>query len=341
MTKKVKITDINGNSLVTNDTPFILINKKNLYKYLIKVSDDIWKYDMNKLVDLFSAYNLNSNNFSPVGYLKNSRVGWALFVNKNVSEVASDYNYVGPWGKRGSLWAPISKGKSGLSLIYSSTKDKPRGSDIRLFNHRIMPSSFLSQKERLGLLTADRRPDPEGDNDFQSYTVQGELKSLCNNSEECTVLECSDEFHPFDGTFAADYEGYQNVGNNANTNTNTQIKFRGKHVVLVESDDPFYLNRSNSTPAKYIPTTTSVTGSNDPSMLGPAKFTSPVILDLNKENLGSGYSFADHYKQLCDFTNCSMDNHDELFNNQTQPNPLWKNPICWIILLILILILLN
>ncbi|AYV84821.1 MAG: hypothetical protein Hyperionvirus41_8 [Hyperionvirus sp.] len=303
----MKITDLNGNTLINNDTPIIIINKKNFTNYLTKLAHGVWKYNLDKFAALLKENNLNPKNFLPVGHLKTNNISKALMVNKKIAEVPDDYNFVRNYGQSGTLWVPRSD--SGIKpLIYSPSKDKPNDM-IGFINHRLIQNSIF------GLLTDL--------NNFQSYTVQGELKTTITDDEG----ELKQEFHAFDGNF---------VSNEFFGSGDTDVKYKGKHVVLVESDDPWYLNKKITTPAKYIPVEQDILPAQPDETA--AKFTSPIQPDLSKENLGAGYSFADHYKQLCNFTDCSLDDHKEMFN---PPQSILKSPLAWLIILLIILIIIK
>jgi len=69
----------------------------------------------------------------------------------------------------------------------------------------------------------------------------------------------------------------------------------GKTVVLVEADDPWYLNKDTTLPLKYV----SGKFDQDLKYRQNADYTTNVVLDSTNPSMGMGYSYADRQGQPC------------------------------------------
>uniref|UniRef100_A0A6C0EFQ2 Uncharacterized protein n=1 Tax=viral metagenome TaxID=1070528 RepID=A0A6C0EFQ2_9ZZZZ len=74
-------------------------------------------------------------------------------------------------------------------------------------------------------------------------------------------------------------------------------KFKGKTVVLVESDEPWYINKDITIPQKYIPSSTPVTETELHYTHGD--FKSDFNIDASRPDLGYGYSYASRRGKKC------------------------------------------
>ena len=72
--------------------------------------------------------------------------------------------------------------------------------------------------------------------------------------------------------------------------------FSGNHVVLVTDSNPWYINKTNTVPVKYI--ANEFTSSSDPYERNTyqkfAKYKSKLKYDPTKLDLGFGHSFIEH-----------------------------------------------
>jgi hypothetical protein len=120
--------------------------------------------------------------------------------------------------------------------------------------------------------------------------------------------------------------------NKENTDENdnfTWQKYKGKNVVLVESDNPWYLYNNDKYELKY----NSAPLDNNLKYRDNAEFYNMQVLDSNKPNLGLGYSYADRQSIGC--------NKIEGFNGENDDSYSHNNNnmlIAIIVLLILFLV---
>lgn len=123
----------------------------------------------------------------------------------------------------------------------------------------------------------------------------------------------------------------------------SDIKYKGKNVVLVQSDNPWYLNKDIIIQNKYQERT-----SDDIKKIG--KINSSNILDVSQSDLDLGGSYS---RDKTDLYEVAHSSNDTICNEGNEPGKpgkgftsqesfyglsLLTNPLCWLIILILILI---
>lgn len=164
------------------------------------------------------------------------------------------------------------------------------------------------------------------------YTVQGDLivDGLCvtNNGKNLNLDSCTGEEHQnwvLTNTGKIKSEEYcltadssDNVSlkvcdssdgqewdieedNDSRSSSYTWDKFKGKTVVLVEAENPWYVNKDITIQKKY---------NKEPQILQDlhyrpnADFESTFIFDPKSHSLGRGYSYANHLGVPCDNEKC-------------------------------------
>lgn len=116
-------------------------------------------------------------------------------------------------------------------------------------------------------------------------------KSKCvtaTNSDNVNISECNDSISQ---DWVSEY-----TYNTNNTDFEWQNHF-GKTVVLVESDNPWYLNDGSTERQQYI---TQQKLNDELLYRHNADYKSNRVLDKNSPNLGFGHSYADRVGQSCD-----------------------------------------
>ena len=104
------------------------------------------------------------------------------------------------------------------------------------------------------------------------------------------------------GDYALD-EDMENIRANLNV-------YKGKRLVLVESDNPWYINKENVIELKYI-NNQNYFGARDKYLEG-ATFKSNTVYDTTSPNLGYGYSYADRKNPIIEkFTEKNTDNDNK------------------------------
>lgn len=323
--KKIKITDIFGNKLDNklNRYPFIVlttINDKSIteLRLLNKVADNIWKYDMRNICKILSNHKIDAKQFNPAGYIyinnnNNNSIKSLLLINKNISRQPYDFLFVGNY-KHGSLWKPLGyppvNNNKILSLVYSPNKKKPIDYNIALINgdflvkcnnnfneFNLLNSNIISNKQKVYTINRNLFTQvyeafnfkPIQNNKYKDYqkiyTVQGEFQDDKDDDQMLwdidldTIIGCKED-----------------LPNN--------IKYKGENVILVQSDNPWYLDCVED--------------------------TEPEISNIKIINQENSSSNIEHYKT----------NNNDMNESVYEPS-LIKNPLCWLIILILILIIIR
>lgn len=160
---------------------------------------------------------------------------------------------------------------------------------------------------------------------IQSATsVQSEYKQCItseNNSEDNVSLQtCGRQ---------RDNQIWDTENNDDVSTNNTWSRYKGKAVVLVESDNPWYINKNTTIPIKMqtIPTVL-----NSVKNKLQADVVSNMILDPTRPNMGLGYSYAERLGIDCQRTDQAegFDTSEQYIN---QTNIILC--ICLIIILLL------
>lgn len=125
-----------------------------------------------------------------------------------------------------------------------------------------------------------------------------------------------------------DNQSWNIESDNSSPNDFEWNKFKGKTVVLVESNNPWYVNQDTTIPAEYynkfnVGTISDIKENPDT--------VSTFVYDTTKKDLGLGYSYADHLGQPCK----KVENIEGFADTNTSNN----NIIITIIILIIILLL--
>lgn len=128
------ITDIFGNSVVDDTSPYVLVHSNELYKLLIQLYKEktysLWDYNHSLLKQLFTEKNLTYKNYVPLGhiYLNNDdfKMNNILFANRLYLPTTQKFKYVANLS-HGSLWVAISDDDNydALGLVYSKDISPP------------------------------------------------------------------------------------------------------------------------------------------------------------------------------------------------------------------------
>lgn len=125
-------------------------------------------------------------------------------------------------------------------------------------------------------------------------TSSGSIKSkkddlcLSTESDNVSVMACNNSSDNQDWNI-------ENDDTNA-TAIYTWDKYKGKTVVLVESDDPWYVNKDTTIRQPYPKSEYNVS---DLHYRDNADYESDFILDQDSHSLGMGHSYADHNGVSC------------------------------------------
>lgn len=139
-------TDIFGNTVINNNTPFILMHSNELYKFLSVIhrnrSFTILGYKNKIIKEAFNNKNLSIDEFTPFGhiYLNNDdfKMNNIIFGNKRFIKTTKKYKFIDTIGL-GSLWEPISDdpGYTSFGLVYTNSKNAP------IIETGLIPKNFI------------------------------------------------------------------------------------------------------------------------------------------------------------------------------------------------------
>lgn len=146
-------------------------------------------------------------------------------------------------------------------------------------------------------------------------------------------------------TIDSAYGQYQSKNINSDSESDTESnntldswnKCRGKKVVLVEADNPWYINKKCTTPQPPTKVELNVSGVSAGDT-ETATFQSNVKLDETKPNMNLGYSYAARNRIL---TEALAAQQVEGFDNMNSNNNYEKITLIVLVILILLLILYN
>ena len=170
----------------------------------------------------------------------------------------------------------------------------------KLCNNNITDMKIINASDNIDLINNDINNSKKKSNQLVSYSAQGELilndKCISNdefkkNKENWNI---SNNITKYDEE--SDLDSY--LSNIQSDNKKNKIpdtnfswsNFSGKNVVLVESNDPWYINKTNTIEHQFIK------GQNIDNNLkyrNHADFKSNKILDLKSPSLGYGNSYID------------------------------------------------
>ena len=260
------ITDIFGNKLINNTTPFLILFSNEWKQYLIlkdtykddlqtsnPVKSYIYKVNETKLIDEFKNAGIDINNFTSSSDLlvfNNEAIKQVLFVNKNISKTPLDFISLQIYNN-GTIWEPIGDpGYKSIGLIYTKGNRKPDCENIPL-----IPVELLL-KIKNGPLTG-----------FQSYS---EFKNLSTDIHGFFTIDRSrispdnyDYFKmlSFDGKYLTKVDDKFALINNKNKNRhpeqiikysiNGDIIIKNKCLSIDDDNNIFFEDCNNSLNNKW------------------------------------------------------------------------------------------
>ena len=293
----IKITDIFNINITNPKKRFnkeyivIHINSEHIDSYLEPINQYngvyIYKFKRNgKINQSFNKIGLDINNYIDLGnYIiydtSNIKI---LLINKNKTILTNRYSLLTTVGQL-YIWKPISMNGNYTNLGLICT-DNP---------HQV-PDQFIGLVPRNHVKIFESSYSELFQND---YNLLGSNK---DNKKKILTTNILNEYDSDNNSI--DSTETQNVSSQKEhfTDNNWQI-FKTNNLVLVENNNPWYVNKENTIPVKYISSEeyfknkddkidyTHPYGFNKPS--DSAQYESNIKIDLSKPNLGLGYSFAE------------------------------------------------
>lgn len=334
----IRITDLFGiNILNSKDSNinknYIVLNfsSDNIDDLLIPINqyNGNFIYKLNKNAHYFnklkSKYNFDINDYIELGnyIIYNQNDIKLVLIHKNSTLKTNRYTLIDVIGNL-YVWKPVSINNeyTNLGVVITTDEYQTPSEYVGLIN-----TEFIKISEPINI-NSNIMSDMLFENDYSLLgTVKNNkrkllsmkiLKNTENNNIEHfdNINSCSNDMNNLED------EAYDNL-ENPQPNLHS---YKGKRLVLVESENPWYINKENVIELKYI-NNENYFGAREKYPEG-AKFKSNTVYNFNSPNLGYGYSYADRKDVIVEkFT----DNDD---NNANYV-------ILFMILIIVILLLYN
>lgn len=160
--------------------------------------------------------------------------------------------------------------------------------------------------------------------DSQKWNIAGNAIKAEIDDKKCVTFDDSETLisKTCDNS---DQQSWQTEQSDSSTDSFKWTDYFGKTVVLVEADDPWYLNKDVTIPMNYVQQHDL---QQDLQYRQHADYKSGRIIDTNAPDLGFGYSYADRAGQPCQKI--------EGFNEGQQDSPNILMMLLCILLLIFI-----
>ena len=295
----IKITDI-FNINITNpkqrfNKEYIIIEINNDYidDYLTPINqyNGTYIYKLkkdSKISNTFNKIGLDINNYIELGHYiiyDNNNIK-ILLINRKNGYVTNRYNLIDTVGQL-YIWKPVSPNSNfiNIGLICTTNPNEVPEDQIGLVptNHvKIFENSFsdLFQND-YNLLGSNK----DNKKKLITYNILNQKNLNDNDSLDNNNLDNLDNLDKI--------EHFTDSTRKTTENTvQDWTKYQGKSLVLVEANNPWYINKDTTIPIKYI--------RNDDyfnkgyrKLPNDASYKSNIVLDEYSPSLGYGYSYAD------------------------------------------------
>lgn len=334
----IKVTDLFGINILTNrdiNKDYIIIHFSNetIDDLLIPINqyNGNYIYKLNKNSNyfnkLYSKNIININDYNELGnyiiYDKNNIQ--ILLIHKNLGGATDTYGLIDVVGSL-YVWKPIYKYTShtNFGVVITTDENPPTDRIATIKSDYVKLSTPIS-------INNDALFENE-------YSILGSIKNnkkkilsvkILNNNKNIEKIEKIEHFDNLndDNKENCDnnivYDNYS-IDDDMENNHNNLNTYKGKRLVLVESDNPWYVNKENVIELKYI-NNQNYFGSRQKYPVG-TKFKSNTVYNTGPDS-GFGYSYADRKNVLV-----------EKFSENTEENT--NNNANYIILTMIIIIIL-
>ena len=316
------VTDINNNKIYNNSSEhFLLLHIKYPSYFLKKLEYSFWELNAKNITHILHKNNIISNKYFALGHLWSLKNSFKtpfiiLLAHESVSKYPVDFVKIRSYGN-GFIWKPYAPGCKELGLLYSSHKPDTQSVRVLLKQYTAIHNT---QYNTNNLNTKMNRFNYLGQTNLHKHTLSRKYINSLKKS---------------------DVESYDT--SNSTKSTDSWTFPRGNTVILVEPDEPWYINKKNtSDTSHFIPNEKQLL---DNTTIPKAKFNTDSDLDYNKPNLGHGYSYKSRNKiQKCKCTNKKQHNSSnkdtiETFNETHKKNTILSQTINIILLCLLAIII--
>ncbi len=293
----IKITDIFNINITNPKKRFnkeyivIHINSDRIDDYLETINqyNGVYIYRLKKngkISQNFNKIGLDINNYIELGnYIiydtTNIKI---LLINKGLTQLTNRYNLLTTVGQL-YIWKPVSMNNNYTNIGLICTDDP----------HNV-PDQFIGLVPRKHIKIFDSSYAELFQND---YNLLGSNK---DNKKKILTTNILNEYDLDNNS--VDSSDTKNIPSQKEhfTDNNWHV-FKTNNLVLVEANNPWYVNKENTIPIKYISSDKYFENNDDKidykhpygfnKPPDSAQFESHVKLDGSKPNLGLGYSFAE------------------------------------------------
>ena len=314
------VTDLYGNSVVSNNlNPFILLHIEDPNIILEEINTlvcnqygSFWKFNPKNISYMLNKFGLDSAKYAPLGHmwfpverLRGRVVLLLANINKSISSYPIDYVKLNQFGK-GYIWKPVAPiGYTGVGYMYSLYK--PSVKQMRVVsNEHVVEKSIQSKSYKKNTIMNEYNYLGQMDSPFftikkkgniPAHTIQGEERSYKRNKVN------RDHNWNIDNEVRSTGTDIDSLESN-----DSWITPKGKFVVLVEPDEPWFIRKSREeenkrTPIKMQQKLGKIIGV-DMNRKSEQKFTPDFKMDYRKPHLGYGHSYK---SRLCG-KDCECDN---------------------------------
>lgn len=257
-----------------------------------------------KLNNVFLKNNLKLNDYLPLGnYISHNHQSIKIIVgNKTIIEYTTKYSLIDTVNDL-YIWKPITDNSEYTNLGVLCTRNDSMPdigtclilkNNCNIFNiHNSLNELFVGDYSLLNCVKDGKR----------KIIALNLLKHKHINKSSNIEHFANDNVTNNNTNINETYETYETTNDE-----NDWSKYRGKQVVLVSENNPWYINKNATIPLKYI--------SND-NFLGAnifknnyALYDSKVVLDNDTPSLGYGYSYASR-RNVETFKNDDENNEDD------------------------------
>jgi hypothetical protein len=154
--------------------------------------------------------------------------------------------------------------------------------------------------------------DCDESNDNQKWAIGNDkIRQYISNDNKDRCVELNNDMLILNECNNSDIQKW-NTENDNDSNTFSWQKFKGKNVVLVEADNPWYINTDDKYELKYP---REFILNNELSYRDNADFESNMALDSTKPDLGLGHSYASRKGIKCNKIEKFEDSSYKKYNN--------------------------
>ncbi len=308
ITPDIKLTDIfninitNSKKQYNKDYIIVEINNDSFDNYLeiINQYNGVYIYKLkknNKLINHFSKLGLNLDDYIELGHyiIYNANNVKILLINKKNTIITNRYTLIDTVGQL-YIWKPMSLNRdyTNLGIICTSNPNE-------------MPSNYIGliPKNYIKIFNASYDQLFQSDYNLLGSNKDNKKKIMTYNILNEADYDSDNESTDSNNTKIKITNNKINLANKqvnlANNQDNIEhfssdwTEYRSPNMVLVENENPWYVNKQDTIPVKYI-SNNNYFGYH--KSRDGALYESQIVLDASSPSMGYGYSYASRQNVL-------------------------------------------